>query len=206
MMRLTDQSPAQTRAAPAVDQVPAAATAAQAEAQLEATIQKAVQEGLKGGRVSADLKAEIRATIQAARDAAQEGMPPQPPPLPPPGDFGSGRGDAINNDIPPQVPEIMSILGLTLVFCIVGLPIARAFARWIDRRGHTPPAPAREVMTRLEAIEQAVESVAVEVERISEGQRFTTRVLSERVHEPAPEFLPAREPAAVGTPVNARRS
>ena len=204
MMRLTDQSPAQTRAAPAVDQVPAAATAAQAEAQLEATIQKAVQEGLKGGRVSADLKAEIRATIEAARDAAQEGMPPQPPA--PPGDFGSGRGDTVNNDIPPQVPEIMSILGITLVFCIVGLPIARAFARWIDRRGNTPPAPAREVMTRLEAIEQAVESVAVEVERISEGQRFTTRVLSERVHEPAPEFLPAREPAAVGTPVNARRS
>lgn len=204
MMRLTDQSPAQTRAAPAVDQVPAAATAAQAEAQLEATIQKAVQEGLKGGRVSADLKAEIRATIEAARDAAQAGMPPQPPP--PPGDFGSGRGNTVNDDIPPQVPEIMSILGITLVFCIVGLPIARAFARWIDRRGNTPPAPAREVMTRLEAIEQAVESVAVEVERISEGQRFTTRVLSERVHEPAPEFLPAREPAAVGTPVNARRS
>lgn len=204
MMRLTDQSPAQTRPAPAVDQVPAAATAAQAEAQLEATIQKAVQEGLKGGRVSADLKAEIRATIEAARDAAQEGMPPQPPP--PPGEFGSGRGNTINSDIPPQVPEIMSILGITLVFCIVGLPIARAFARWIDRRGNTPPAPAREVMTRLEAIEQAVESVAVEVERISEGQRFTTRVLSERVHEPAPEFLPAREPAAVGTPVNARRS
>ena len=204
MMRLTDQSPAQTRAAPAVDQVPAAATAAQAEAQLEATIQKAVQEGLKGGRVSADLKADIRATIEAARDAAQAGMPPQPPP--PPGDFGSGRGNTVNDDIPPQVPEIMSILGITLVFCIVGLPIARAFARWIDRRGNTPPAPAREVMTRLEAIEQAVESVAVEVERISEGQRFTTRVLSERVHEPAPEFLPAREPAAVGTPVNARRS
>jgi hypothetical protein len=28
-------------------------------------------------------------------------------------------------------------------------------------------------------MEQAIESVAIEVERISEGQRFTTRLLSE---------------------------
>ena len=29
-------------------------------------------------------------------------------------------------------------------------------------------------------LEQAVESIALEVERISEGQRFTTKLLSER--------------------------
>lgn len=204
-MRLTDQSPAQTAAADlAAQQALAAAKAVQTQVQIEEIINKAVQDGLKGGRVSADLKEEIRATIQAARDAAQEGMPPPPPPPP---SFEGGRGDTPrNDDIPPQVPEIMSILGLTLVFCIVGLPIARAFARWIDRRGNTPPAPAREVMTRLEAIEQAVESVAVEVERISEGQRFTTRVLSERTHDAAPDFVSAREPVPVGTPANTRRS
>ena len=37
---------------------------------------------------------------------------------------------------------------------------------------------------RLTRIEQAIEAVAVEVERISEGQRFTTKLLSER-GEPA---------------------
>jgi hypothetical protein len=36
-----------------------------------------------------------------------------------------------------------------------------------------------EVASRLERIEQALEAVAIEVERISEGQRFTTRLLSE---------------------------
>ena len=36
---------------------------------------------------------------------------------------------------------------------------------------------------RLERIEQAVDSMAVEIERISEGQRFTTRLLSERAPE-----------------------
>jgi hypothetical protein len=34
---------------------------------------------------------------------------------------------------------------------------------------------------RLARLEHAVESIAIEVERISEGQRFTTKLLSERV-------------------------
>jgi hypothetical protein len=33
---------------------------------------------------------------------------------------------------------------------------------------------------RLERVEHAVEAIAVEVERISEGQRFTTRLLVDR--------------------------
>ena len=39
---------------------------------------------------------------------------------------------------------------------------------------------------RLARIEAAVEAVAIEVERISEGQRFTTRLLTERHGAPAP--------------------
>jgi len=35
---------------------------------------------------------------------------------------------------------------------------------------------------RLARIEQAVDAIALEVERISEGQRFTTRLLSEQSH------------------------
>ena len=33
---------------------------------------------------------------------------------------------------------------------------------------------------RLERIEQAVDAIAIEVERISEGQRFTSRLLADR--------------------------
>ena len=33
---------------------------------------------------------------------------------------------------------------------------------------------------RLARLEQAVESIAIEVERISEGQRFTTKLLTDR--------------------------
>src|SRR3981081_625323 len=47
----------------------------------------------------------------------------------------------------------------------------------------SPPAPSE---ARLARIEQAVEAIALEVERISEGQRFTTRLLSEQ-SRPAPK-------------------
>lgn len=33
---------------------------------------------------------------------------------------------------------------------------------------------------RLERVEQAVESIAIEIERISEGQRYVTKLLDER--------------------------
>lgn len=37
-----------------------------------------------------------------------------------------------------------------------------------------------ELLHRIARVEQIVEATAVEIERISEGQRFTTRLLSER--------------------------
>lgn len=57
-------------------------------------------------------------------------------------------------------------------------PLFRAYAKKIERSSQTTMIPA-EVTARLERIEQAVEAVAIEVERISEGQRFTTKLLSE---------------------------
>jgi hypothetical protein len=63
----------------------------------------------------------------------------------------------------------------------VGAPLARAFARRMERDSKAPLAP--EVTSRLERIEQAVDAIAIEVERISEGQRFTTKLLTERASE-----------------------
>jgi hypothetical protein len=36
---------------------------------------------------------------------------------------------------------------------------------------------------RMERMEQAIDAMAVEMERVSEGQRFTTKLLSERPSE-----------------------
>ena len=37
-----------------------------------------------------------------------------------------------------------------------------------------------EIAARMERMEQALDSIAIEVERISENQRFTTKLLTER--------------------------
>ena len=68
----------------------------------------------------------------------------------------------------------------------IGYPLARAFALRLERKSIAPPVPT-EMSARLERMEQAIDSIAVEVERISEGQRFTTKLLSERVAAPAPD-------------------
>jgi hypothetical protein len=66
-----------------------------------------------------------------------------------------------------------SALGLALV---IGFFLRR---RWKRRR----PAPRGEIgadaSPRLERLEHGMDAIAVEIERISEGQRFVTRLLSE---------------------------
>ena len=67
---------------------------------------------------------------------------------------------------------------------VVGLPLARAFARRMDQQT-VPPRTPSDVTARLERMEQAIDSIAVEIERISEGQRFTTKLLAERPSDAA---------------------
>jgi hypothetical protein len=61
----------------------------------------------------------------------------------------------------------------------IGWPIARAYARRVEGQSSHPPLPS-DVSARLERMEQAIDSIAIEVERISEGQRFATKLLAER--------------------------
>ena len=68
---------------------------------------------------------------------------------------------------------------IVIPLCIIGWPLARAYARRLESTPVAPPLQD-EVRARLERMEQAIDSIAIEVERISEGQRFTTRLLSDR--------------------------
>ena len=59
-------------------------------------------------------------------------------------------------------------------------PIFRAIGRRMESR-QLPADPNRgELVERMERMEQAVDAIAVQVERIAEGQRFTTKLLSDR--------------------------
>jgi len=77
--------------------------------------------------------------------------------------------------IPPQAVDIAIGFFITCAVIIVGWPISRALGRRFERRG-TPPALEAGVTDQLQRIEQAVEAIAIEVERISESQRFLAKI------------------------------
>lgn len=80
------------------------------------------------------------------------------------------------------------VLALSIVFtvCVLG-PLAIGYARTLFKRASRPAAPPmvfNDMAQRLERVEGAVDAIALEIERISEGQRFVTKLLSES--QPAP--------------------
>ena len=96
-------------------------------------------------------------------------------------------------------PDQVTMLGVVFTLFVLA-PMALAAARLMWRRAIHPrqaPVPA-DSNHRLERVEQAIDAVAVEVERISEGQRFVTRLLTE-----GPARIPLgaqRNPEPVGVP------
>jgi hypothetical protein len=103
------------------------------------------------------------------------------------------------DEIPPQVMEIIRMFFTTVVILAFGIPIIRIIARRLDRGPVNPSIPV-ELTSRLERIEQGVEAMAIEIERISEGQRFTTKLLAEQHRTLAkPDAAAAPKPAAPDT-------
>jgi hypothetical protein len=85
--------------------------------------------------------------------------------------------------MPPMPGDVMHVADsffLMVGIIALGIPLIRIFAKRMDRRSELPPPPSAEVVTRLERIEQAVEAVAIEVERIAEAQRFSAKLMAEQ--------------------------
>lgn len=135
---------------------------------------------------------ELRAQLEAARQQGQTRTVVTVPPIP-------------QDIIPPQAVDISIAFFLSVVAIVVGLPIARAFARRMDRKSQSSGA-ATELAPRLDRIEQAIEAIAIEVERVSENQRYSTRIISELRGLPAPNPLESWPPAERTVPEPALRS
>ena len=162
-------------------------------------------------RMAAEMQAEMQlqtARLQAQAAEAQAKGEPAAPDVPtaivrgPDGsiiirDAESGESvliDAgaippwLHDGPPPGVFMIPIALFASIAFVIVGLPIARAFGRRMDARNAVAPAVAPSA--ELRQLQTSIDTMAVEIERMSEHQRFLTRVLSEG--RPG-ESLPARD-------------
>ncbi|MDE3126855.1 MAG: hypothetical protein KGL38_02550 [Gemmatimonadota bacterium] len=84
---------------------------------------------------------------------------------------------------PGQAVVALSALGLVAYFIRT---VGNLIGRKIGGGGQARLSPETE--QRIARIEQAVDAIALEVERISEGQRFTNRLMAERA--PAPLAAP----------------
>ena len=75
-----------------------------------------------------------------------------------------------------------AVIGGTIAISMIAMAVARiATSR---RRRDLPDSSMARLEERLERMEQAIDAVATEVERVAEGQRFTSRLLAERQVEP----------------------
>lgn len=83
---------------------------------------------------------------------------------------------------PPSEPDPEMVVGLTFaLLMVIAIPISIAYARRIWRGKPQLSMPkVDEIAPRLDRIEQAMDAIAIEVERVSEGQRFVTKILAER--------------------------
>lgn len=136
--------------------------------QAEPAISAAEKTGVEGrlteiyARISAVDKQIAEADANIARAAAVPGAIQRERPIPRQG--------------PPE--EVFILGGMFIV--IVLLPLSIALARRIWRRGvATVTSLPAELMDRLTRLEQGVDAVAVEVERIGEGQRYMARMMGE---------------------------
>jgi predicted ribosome quality control (RQC) complex YloA/Tae2 family protein len=81
----------------------------------------------------------------------------------------------MRNVIPPQAVDIALGFFITVAVMVVGWPISRALGRRLDRGGSRPAIDGG-TSEQLMRIEQSVEAIAIEVERISEAQRYMARL------------------------------
>ncbi len=114
---------------------------------------------------------------QEATNVSPEAIIVQPPPY---RDFGP------RNDIPGEVIPIIGMVMGTGIAIALGYPIVRMITRVIERRTDKAYVKGANVEAQLRALQESVDTMAIELERIGEAQRFQARLQAER----KPEVLP----------------
>lgn len=82
--------------------------------------------------------------------------------------------------------DILAIGGFftTIIVMGLGIPLVRSWTRRKELEASARLMPLG-VDDRLQRIEEAIETMAVEVERIAEGQRFVVKLMADRPAEHA---------------------
>ncbi|MFY7921037.1 MAG: hypothetical protein ACOVSI_01355 [Gemmatimonas sp.] len=115
---------------------------------------------------------------------------------------GAVQSFPVRDFIPREATQIAWAIPATLSILLIWWPISRAVIRWLNRK-HVSNAESAALEARLrermDTLERNLDTVAIEMERVAEGQRFTNRLLAERP-VPVPVVVPQ------GVPVSTHRS
>ena len=181
--------------APAAPDVPA-------RDQIRNEIRQSIQDATRAVSESRDVKPELRAELRAAllelQDAQQQLRSARTDDQRGAGEqalFGArARLNALqeprtarhsvqtqpagfpNDVIPPQAVDISIAFFIMVAVILIGWPLARAMGRRLERRADVPALPDPAMSGQLQRIEQAVEAMSIEIERISESQRFMAKL------------------------------
>jgi aspartate ammonia-lyase len=149
----------------------AAAQAAAQDAQVaaHARASAAAQATAQGGRGERQITINEHGIVVGPRAP----VPPVPVLAGQPGSYVAPGG--MDNVIPPQAVDLAFGFFIMCAVMIIGWPLARAFGRRIENRGSTPVIDAA-LTGQLQRIEQAVDAMSIEIERISESQRFMAKL------------------------------
>lgn len=85
--------------------------------------------------------------------------------------------------------EVVMTVGVLLTLAM-GFPLVVAYARRLWKKAAVTVSMTPELDRRLDSIDRALETTALEVERIGEGQRFVTQLLANRAMQDAAQALP----------------
>ncbi|MEO8622102.1 MAG: hypothetical protein ABI625_13615 [bacterium] len=134
----------------------------------EPATEKSVKAGLEQRVAELDKRiADVDKQLAAADQSVAQAAAVPGAVVPPPREPRNG---------PPE--EVFVLAGMFIV--VVFFPLSIALARRIWKRGAAAvTAFPQELADRLNRLDQSMDSIAIEVERIGEGQRFVTRVMSE---------------------------
>lgn len=89
--------------------------------------------------------------------------------------------------------QVSAVIITALV--MIGITLSMLALAWASRRPATlKPQRLDALEDRLSRVEQAIDTVAIEVERIGEAHRFTARLLTERLDPLPASVKPDREP------------
>jgi hypothetical protein len=76
--------------------------------------------------------------------------------------------------------EIFAVLGLFATPALIGVTVAWLYTRGELRRLRQERQATLRPDDRIDRMEQAMDAIAVEVERLAQSQQFTARLLAER--------------------------